>query len=496
MPSVVSTSRGALLIFLLAAAARAEIVLSEGDWDVFLEAGAPPGSQVPGPVVADDGLNALWMPRSGGVTGSNTDKFIIYLVKVDQLPAGMTRFPVQVLSRQVGDSSNGMTIRNLSIDPDPSPATQRSFISILMNDGGAGGPALARDDRDPGANVDPPGTIGRSGTSVTNPSLCTDPNLDPACVPPDLTTTVNATMPLKLGLNLLKIDPADPRDLPAYDPDTGWQAFSITFGPDEPELKGDVTLPPLIIKRDIQDLFTAPAVIDVSIDLETDGGATFKAVEVREVVPRGFTPSEPSDGGIVEPDQPAPGRHTIVWSLAGVSGARSLTYKLAVPSPYPNSSYGKSTVTADGDLLPIFGDRQFAGGSDGWVGQALVITLRQPGAACGDTDNPGVAAIRRDFLTDGDAQSEVTVVPAAGESVSPDFNGASPSPGPTAATSTTWTALGAPAGWFQLNTCDQCMSYVAFYAENDAGGSLKVRIGSASDDSQEILIDGKEVWIN
>ena len=64
----------------------------------------------------------------------------------------------------------------------------------------------------------------------------------PESSPPSVVETLNATLELQLGLNLLRIDPTDPRDLAVgpYVPDAGWHAFSITFGPEVRGLQGTV----------------------------------------------------------------------------------------------------------------------------------------------------------------------------------------------------------------------------------------------------------------
>ncbi|MCZ6793893.1 MAG: hypothetical protein O7J95_09815, partial [Planctomycetota bacterium] len=162
-----------------------DIVITEDDWDSFVELNNAAGTPPVAIVTTVDGRKSLHMTRPSG------DKSALYQVNVTQMPAGMERFPVEVISRQVMDSSNGCTIRNLTLDPEPDPNFQGSFCSILMNDGGAGGPALARDDRwvlDPLVGEDPAGTIGMSGLQVG------DPTEDTTFAPDDVTTTVEATL--------------------------------------------------------------------------------------------------------------------------------------------------------------------------------------------------------------------------------------------------------------------------------------------------------------
>jgi len=266
-----------------------------------------------------------------------------------------------------------------------------------------------------------------------------------------------------------------------------------------------------IITRDIQDGFFGGDLIEVALDVDVLEPIT--TLEIREVIPRGFFASNPRNGGTIEEDSPAPGRQTVVWTLNDLAGQDfiSLFYDIQVPLPYPASAFNRSSATADGEPVLILGDRVFPGGFD-YVTQSLHILLKQPSWMAnppGTCDcnppwsaTPGLAGIRQDYLTDGDALGEQAIVPAPNEEVFPDYSGASPSPGPLTATSGTW--LPTPRGgggmekWFELNTGDpqNVMAYVAFYIVNPLNAPLTAIIGSASDDSQQILIDGKEVWIN
>jgi len=222
------------LVLCACSEARADISIAQDSWDRYVKLQADPGVPPPAIVTTSDGMKSLHMVRSGG------EKFGIYVVKVTQVPAGKSRFRVRVVARQVADGSNGLGIRNLSIDPDDpasddSMQVQTSFVSILLSDSDGSSAPRARDDRDLENDADEPNTLGGlSGDRVEDPALSTVTN------PAGQLTTVNATLELRLGLNVLRLDATDPRDLPEYDPDPGYQLFSIVLGPSEPELQGVV----------------------------------------------------------------------------------------------------------------------------------------------------------------------------------------------------------------------------------------------------------------
>ena len=180
------------------------------------------------------------------MTRPSDDKFGIYVIRVRQLPAGKTRFPVKILSRQVRAATGGLGIRNMTIDPDDPNSNrtiqvQNSFLSILVTDGTEGHCPEATDDlsvRDHAStSAQCAGGIGLSGRVVQDETLSLSTN------PAGETTTVNATLELRQGINLLRLDPTDPRKLPAYSPNAGYQIFLMTLGPDELALKGEVVQP-------------------------------------------------------------------------------------------------------------------------------------------------------------------------------------------------------------------------------------------------------------
>ncbi len=251
-----------------------------------------------------------------------------------------------------------------------------------------------------------------------------------------------------------------------------------------------VTNPDILATRDLPTTVVAGSTFPVTIDLEAF--VPTPSATIREVIPVLWSAANPSAGGRREID--ANGRQTLIWDLTGGVTTASVSYDLTAPIPFADVAFLKSGVEAGGKQYGIAGDTRVSGGTAANVTEALYITLRQPANWVGN--NPGDANLRRDLLTDGDAESELTIAPALGEGVSPDFNGASPSPGPgnASATALVWTRIGAGLGWFELNSCDQCMSYLAFYVELE--NPMKVAIGSASDDSEHILVDGVERWIH
>ncbi len=258
---------------------------------------------------------------------------------------------------------------------------------------------------------------------------------------------------------------------------------------DEIEIK---TAPPVFITRDIPANPAAGSTVGITIDILNDGPPVANA-EIRERIPNGFVAANQSAPGTIDTD--ANGRQTISWKYVGDLPSTTLTYDITIPNPFANGvAYRGSVAIVDGKGNQIFGDISFTGGTSPNVQEALFVTLKQPATWTGN--NPGDANLRRDLLTDGDADNELTIAPAAGDSISPDFNGASASPGPgnTSATALVWTRITTGNGWFELNSCDQCMSYVAFYVELDK--PMRIGIGSASDDSEHILVDGVERWIH
>ncbi len=254
---------------------------------------------------------------------------------------------------------------------------------------------------------------------------------------------------------------------------------------------------PVVVTRDLPAPLIAGEKAAVELDLEVNG-TQVADVEVRERIPFTWRALNPRPPGKVETD--AGGRETVVWKLSGQVQSRVLTYDLAVPKPYANVRFTGGLVLSGGQGSDIFGEDQVSGGSSANAPAVLVVTMKQalpPGCvapACCDGEDPGELAQAMDFLTDGVEETELTVVPVAGASVSPDFAGASPSPGPTTANDLTWAPKEAVNGWFQLGNCDNCLSYLATYVVNPTGGTLRVRIGSASDDGEQILVDGIEVW--
>jgi hypothetical protein len=119
-------------------------------------------------------------------------------------------------------------------------------------------------------------------------------------------------------------------------------------------------------------------------------------------------------------------------------------------------------------------------------------------------DSPDCPTAALDYLTDG-VTGEADIVPAAGESIATDFGGAAastglaPTPNPEINPDgvPTWSAhvnaddtIDYNADWY-LGDIDNVMVYSAFYV--DVAADRTVDIGVGSDDSIQVLVDGREV---
>ena len=95
-----------LLVSVAISRLGAEIVITGNDWDQHAELNNAAGTQPVAIVTTEDDRKSLHLTRPSG------DKSAVFVIMVDQLPAGKTRFAVEIISRQVQDSSNGCTIRS------------------------------------------------------------------------------------------------------------------------------------------------------------------------------------------------------------------------------------------------------------------------------------------------------------------------------------------------------------------------------------------------
>jgi hypothetical protein len=245
--------------------------------------------------------------------------------------------------------------------------------------------------------------------------------------------------------------------------------------------------PNLVVERQLPVSIAGGQTFPVTLDLSTF--VSYTTATIRERIPRFWTASNPSPPGRIEVD--AGGRQTLIWEFTGGVADQSFGYSLTAPNPYARVSFVGGGVVADGEQFGITGDTRIRDGSEGFVAEALVISMKQTTTACAGA-SIGNAAQAQDFLTNGDDVTESTVAPAQGEAVAPDFLHASPSPGPSGPSSLLWAHMTGPV--FLPSSCDDCMGYVAYYAENTTGGVLRVSAASASDDGEQILVDGREVW--
>ena len=161
--------------------AGADIVITHDDWDKFQSLVESPGETLIDIPTTADGLKSLHFTLPHG------DKYALYELNVTQLPGGRNRFPVQLIARQHNEQEGGFSIRNLSLDPEPDPSLQFSFISIGLSARGRG---IAQDDL---FEMDIDASIGDSGGRARNPAA------DTASDPTGTITTVNATLDLDLG---------------------------------------------------------------------------------------------------------------------------------------------------------------------------------------------------------------------------------------------------------------------------------------------------------
>ncbi len=246
-----------IVVFVLSPRVRADIVITEDDWENYLElrVDTPGTSPAPEIVETEDGVIALHL-RGFPPGGADNDMFATYKINVTQLPGGgpgPERFPITAVVRNVGGNA-GMAIRNLTVGPiddglffPDTIAQQASFVCVGIHaDLGANVKALGTGPQpfDPCIDPlieDPAGTIivepwGDSGQEVgVSPLTATDaPGSEIGIL-----ETVEVMIDLVLGENILRIDSTDVRDLPCrYEGESGHQLFTLEIGANEPDLKG------------------------------------------------------------------------------------------------------------------------------------------------------------------------------------------------------------------------------------------------------------------
>ncbi|MCZ6795379.1 MAG: hypothetical protein O7J95_17375 [Planctomycetota bacterium] len=302
---------------------RAEIVIQGDGWDGISRTqsvGSLPFVETTDPDAANpQGAKSLVMPTP------NQDKFVLFGINVTGLPGGVTRFPVSVTVRNVNANTSSMGLRNLSIDDNP-PDLQLSYLAILFTEAAQG---TARDEL---GGEDPFGTVG--GTVRED-----NTRASPEVAPPAVIETLNATLELELGLNLLRIDATDPLDVTTgqpYQPNTGWQVFSLTIGPGEADLQGEI-VPVCSVSRALSASRVRPGdPLTVTLDATRISGST----TIADTYPAGWEVAEDGGGAVNAAS------NTITFN-ATVDG--ELTYTLTAPDSCVDPVFS-GTVTAAGGV--------------------------------------------------------------------------------------------------------------------------------------------------
>jgi hypothetical protein len=227
-------------------------------------------------------------------------------------------------------------------------------------------------------------------------------------------------------------------------------------------------------------------------------------VRIVETVPAGWTIGSVSGEGRVV-------GHSIEWDIVAPLGDLSLTYEVT-PS-------GDEVATFQGVMTEKGATRWFlVEGADSAVTQSILPPVgdfgsiqnwlilgpftRQVGGA-----NPGDAQLARDYLTDGDT-TEKTIQPRAGDTIQPDFGGAAASTG-LAPNSLGRNPGGEPTWieWRDFDDTNDRIDFESVYGPVDevmchamtylhALEPVTVNFGISSDDSVQVLLDGKELHRN
>ncbi len=286
--------------------------------------------------------------------------------------------------------------------------------------------------------------------------------------------------------------------------------------------------PPAIVTRDLQSTRAADefsgdylpgdqvTVLNTLSDIRLAGANCVAAasIKINDVLPTGWTAGTISDGGTYDA-----GTNTVTWVLTGASfvNGKSVSYKATAPDNTDLSSvwsgnYAENIALSESsgisgeDTLYKVGDFDTCGGIRAW--NLLGAYLQGPGGGAG----PGDDLIRLDYMTDGD-KTELDYVWFPGATIATAFNGdgisESFSTGLTGTkeginpggipTVLAWNDLD---GYINLNDDvyagdpNNCMAYAQAYVFNDTGADLDVFIGSASDDSIQIILNEQEAWIH
>jgi PKD repeat protein len=219
---------------------------------------------------------------------------------------------------------------------------------------------------------------------------------------------------------------------------------------------------------------------------------------ISETLPATWTAASISDGGTF-----AGG--VVTWVLKGAAvKARTLTYTTVALTGDPRAIFSgimQETNVANVDPFGIGGDLGAildTPTKDGFITQWLLLG---PYGQLG-SDTPGSLNLERDYLTDGAAIDEFSVLPKDGDTVNTNFSVAgSTSYQNGVFTTPTWQSYAAQdltaLDTINLNTIlsstaqpdpSNVMAYALTYVNNTTGGDLNVNLDTASDDSIAVSI--------
>jgi len=257
-------------------------------------------------------------------------------------------------------------------------------------------------------------------------------------------------------------------------------------------------LPPVVATRDLPEVAPLGKPVRVTIDLRSPQPEPIEVepppfvVDVTEVVPPGWIVHSVGQGGSSQ-------NGIITWRH--VAPPVVLTYE--VENPGLSAGRFEGTFSAGGNGYPIRGD-QAAGGTgmtkEGFITAWLLLNPLEEGGFA----DPGIFALRSEFLTDGAEKWEETVLPKAGDEIEVDFCGLAASDMPIP-----WLppALPIRATWRRWIDRDDTIEfeeklppetdwfvvYGVVYVDNPFDGPITTSIGCASDDSIAVMINEKYV---
>ena len=282
---------------------------------------------------------------------------------------------------------------------------------------------------------------------------------------------------------------------------------------------GGCEIPPVVVTRVIKEAGTlyingelTPAYLkgsELAVDLNLSrvraagecGPAA--ATTITEYVPAGWTVANITGGGVF-----AGGRITWNLSPAQLAATTKLSYTTTGPTKANRMELAGGVVEA-GNIVSFTIEGQSAFFTDspysltGFITTWAILGPHYPGG-----DNPGNVNMRMDYLTDG-AVSELEVEARPGTEVATDYApGAAFSQGLRGGTARGVNPNGIPmwVDWRAANEAidfespmlynaqDDCMAYAVCYFHVPANQQIYFACGS--DDSIQILLDNREVWIN